>query len=89
MPRPIQEASRNTPTLRDDLTPPDPVLAQVGDYDPWVFSAQHLDHDLMWRGEGDQCPATYPPGIMERSVRCELIDGHLDSAFHLALRSSV
>jgi len=86
-PKPRTEPSRGTPTLREDLVPPIPVVVPAGTVEHWDFVGAPVH--LLWNGEGERCEATYPPGQQERSVRCELVGGHWVEWPHLARRSSV
>lgn len=54
----------------------------------WVFD-QPPPARYVWRGEGTRCSATYPPGLLERSVACELVERHWPDYPHSAQRSSV
>lgn len=82
---PVVEPSRTKPLLRGDTTPPVPIITEPVSEEPWDFSP--AQQELLWRGEGPRCEATFPPTAPDRSVQCELVGGH--SVPHSAQRSSV
>ena len=86
-PKPIPEQGHTKVLLRKDVKPPTPVSVLPLKEEPWSFDPAP-DH-LLWAGEGARCEATFPPAGSERSVECELVDGHLEDWPHSAQRSSV
>ena len=88
-PKPVREPGHTKVLLRYDLDPPDPILVRESPEAQWLFDyGDGLDTEQLWRGEGERCPVTYPPGVTESSIRCELIDSH-SLPWHLAQRSSI